>query len=148
MAERLEDGGKEYDGDAVKDNDSHTLLARAEMWDPLESLHELEQDIIRASQSAQSQADKWDVYQACMELLDHGDKIRLLQRAQFWYIVACMEDQQRYDSVRECLDEADICMHRLQQVWSIEEGEYGRVEPLAEAIREKRREVNEGKFLF
>lgn len=145
MAERLEDSAKNPDGDEVKDEATNNLLARAEMWDPEDSLNELEKDIIRAFHSIQNNDDKWDVHQACMELLDHGDKIRLLQRSQLWYIVACLEVQEAYDSVRECLDEAELCMRRLEDLVNIGAGMFDeRIMPLGEAIREKRREVDEG----
>lgn len=158
MAERIDDNTENLDGDNLDDNEVEegdgdlTLLERAEMWEPsdsLDELEELEEDIVVAFHKIEDEQDEQDVREACIGLLEHGDKVPLLQRAQLLLFMACTAQEGDYAGMRESLEEAELYMRRLEDLLRIEAGVSSeRVERLGKAIRKSLRTVNEGKMLF
>lgn len=144
------DGDAGVSGADVPDTGELTLFDRAVMWmatDGLEELEELEEDIVVAFHSIENESDEKEFRAVCLELLERGDLVPLLQRAQLLLFMAATEHEGDYPAMRESLEEAELYIRRLEDLVNIGAGVWSpRIEPLGAAIRKSLRTVDEGQF--
>lgn len=139
-------------GDGIIDADELTLFNRAVMWkatDSPQELEDLEEDIILAFHSIENESDEKEFRAVCLELLERGDLVPLLQRAQLLLFMAATEREGDYQAMRETLEEAELYIRRLEDLVNIGAGNFSpRIEPLGTAIRKSLHTVNEGEVSF